>query len=137
MGVSHIYIDRSNDIALLDLNERDKGLLKCPKTPEIGQSVIAIGSPFGLEHTLTQGIVSGLHRDLGELENAFLTDLIQSDTPINPGNSGGPLLDARKGCLIGMNTAIISPTGVNSGIALAIPIDDIDTFIDRYEQKDE
>lgn len=126
---SNIYIDKMSDIAIIDVDVKEGGLKRCTKEAEIGQDVIAIGSPFGLENTLTRGIVSGLHRDLGELEEAYLTDLIQIDAPVNPGNSGGPLLDAKSGCVLGMNTAIISPSGTNAGVGLVIPITSIDKAI--------
>ncbi len=88
---------------------------------EVGQSVLAIGNPFGLDWTLTTGIVSALDRDLPCEAGRAISGLIQTDAAINPGNSGGPLLDAR-GRLIGVNTAIYSPSGASAGIGFAVPV---------------
>ncbi|ABG30455.1 PDZ domain-containing protein [Roseobacter denitrificans] len=87
----------------------------------VGQSVLAIGNPFGLDWTLTTGIVSALDRDI-PIGNGVIEGLIQTDAAINPGNSGGPLLDS-SGRLIGVNTAIFSPSGASSGIGFAVPVD--------------
>jgi len=88
----------------------------------VGQKVLAIGNPFGLQHTLTTGIISSLGREMITQEGVRLRGLIQTDAAINPGNSGGPLLD-REGRLIGINTAILSPSGGNVGIGFAIPVE--------------
>lgn len=88
---------------------------------KVGMRVYAIGNPFGLERTLTTGIVSSLNRSLQIHQNRTIKSIIQIDAAINPGNSGGPLLDTT-GCLIGINTAIASKTGQNSGVGFAIPI---------------
>ena len=88
---------------------------------KVGQSVMAIGNPFGLDWTLTTGIVSALEREI-PIGNGVIEGLIQTDAAINPGNSGGPLLDSA-GRLIGVNTAIFSPTGASSGIGFAVPVD--------------
>ena len=90
----------------------------------VGQSVYAIGNPFGLDWTLTRGIVSALDRALDNDDGTTIEHLIQTDAAINPGNSGGPLLDSA-GRLIGMNTAIYSPSGASAGIGFAVPIDTI------------
>ena len=87
----------------------------------VGQSVLAIGNPFGLDWTLTTGIVSALEREI-PIGNGVIEGLIQTDAAINPGNSGGPLLDS-SGRLIGVNTAIFSPSGASSGIGFAVPVD--------------
>ncbi|MFN4182042.1 MAG: S1C family serine protease, partial [bacterium] len=87
-----------------------------------GQFVLAIGNPFGLESTVTLGIISGFERDIQVDENTRIERLIQTDAAINPGNSGGPLVDSR-GCVVGINTAIIPPTR-GQGISFAIPIND-------------
>lgn len=88
---------------------------------KVGQSVLAIGNPFGLDWTLTTGIVSALDREI-PIGNRVIEGLIQTDAAINPGNSGGPLLDSA-GRLIGVNTAIFSPSGASSGIGFAVPVD--------------
>lgn len=88
----------------------------------VGQSVYAIGNPFGLDQTLTTGIVSALGREIESVAGIPIRDVIQSDAAINPGNSGGPLLDS-SGRLIGVNTAIYSPSGASAGIGFSIPVD--------------
>jgi S1-C subfamily serine protease len=92
---------------------------------KVGQKVFAIGNPFGLDWTLTTGIVSALDRTLdGEGGGPAIDHLIQTDAAINPGNSGGPLLDSA-GRLIGINTAIYSPSGASAGIGFAVPVDTV------------
>ncbi|MGC4099687.1 MAG: trypsin-like peptidase domain-containing protein [Nitrospira sp.] len=81
----------------------------------VGQKVLAIGNPFGLDHTLTTGVVSALGRTIKSMSNRTIEDVIQTDAAINPGNSGGPLLDGA-GRLIGVNTQIVSPSGAYAGI---------------------
>jgi 2-alkenal reductase len=89
----------------------------------VGQRAIAIGNPFGLQRTVTTGVISSLGRTLPRDDSDFqIAELIQTDAAINPGNSGGPLLDSQ-GRVIGINTAIRSLTGVNSGVGFAIPVD--------------
>ena len=95
---------------------------------EVGQRVFAIGNPFGLDQTLTTGIISGLGRRIPSLTGKDIEGMIQTDAAINPGNSGGPLLDSR-GRLIGMNTAIYSPSGTSSGVGFAIPVDTIQRIV--------
>jgi S1-C subfamily serine protease len=87
----------------------------------VGQSVFAIGNPFGLDQTLTTGIVSALGREIQSVAKIPIRDVIQTDAAINPGNSGGPLLDS-SGRLIGVNTAIYSPSGASAGIGFSIPV---------------
>jgi S1-C subfamily serine protease len=87
----------------------------------VGQKVLAIGNPFGLDHTLTTGVISALGREIRSVANTLIEDVIQTDASINPGNSGGPLLDS-KGRVIGVNTAIYSPTGASAGIGFAVPV---------------
>ncbi|MCR9099543.1 MAG: trypsin-like peptidase domain-containing protein [bacterium] len=89
---------------------------------QVGQSVYAIGNPFGLDQTLTTGIVSALGREIESVAGIPIRDVIQTDAAINPGNSGGPLLDS-SGRLIGVNTAIYSPSGASAGIGFSIPVD--------------
>jgi S1-C subfamily serine protease len=95
---------------------------------QVGQSTFAIGDPYGLEQTLTAGIVSALGRQIDTGPNQTLDQVIQTDAAVNPGNSGGPLLDSA-GRLIGMNTAIYSPSGSNAGIGFAIPVDTINRIV--------
>jgi protease Do-like 1, chloroplastic len=90
----------------------------------VGQSVFAIGNPFGLDHTLTTGVISALGREIDSVARIPIRDVIQTDAAINPGNSGGPLLDS-SGRLIGVNTAIYSPSGAYAGIGFAIPVDTV------------
>jgi len=89
---------------------------------KVGQKVLAIGNPFGLEGTLTQGIISSLERSIRARDGRVIEGVIQTDAAINPGNSGGPLLN-RRGELIGVNTAIFTPSGGSVGIGFAIPVD--------------
>jgi S1-C subfamily serine protease len=100
---------------------------------EVGQKVFAIGNPFGLDHTLTTGIVSALGRTITSLLNTPIEDVIQTDAAINPGNSGGPLLDS-SGYLIGVNTAIYSPSGANAGIGFAVPVDTVSRVVPQLIQ---
>lgn len=88
----------------------------------VGQHVLAIGNPFGLDRTLTSGIISGVGRDIMGVSGRMIRGVIQTDASINPGNSGGPLLDSQ-GRLIGVNTAIYSPSGASAGVGFAIPVD--------------
>jgi len=90
----------------------------------VGQHVFAIGNPFGLDHTLTTGVISALGREIDSAASVPIRDVIQTDAAINPGNSGGPLLDS-SGRLIGVNTAIYSPSGAYAGIGFAIPVDTV------------
>jgi S1-C subfamily serine protease len=91
---------------------------------EVGQKAIAIGNPFGLDHTLTVGVVSALGRTMDGIGGVTIRDMIQTDAAINPGNSGGPLLDS-SGTLIGMNTAIFSKSGASAGVGFAVPVSTI------------
>jgi S1-C subfamily serine protease len=95
---------------------------------KVGQITYAIGNPFGLDHTLTTGIVSALGREVKSESGRPLTGAIQTSAAINPGNSGGPLLDSA-GHLIGMTTAILSPSGAFAGIGFAIPVDEINAIV--------
>lgn len=90
----------------------------------VGQMAVAIGSPFGLDYTLSTGVISGLGREIPGMMGLPIRGAIQTDAVINPGNSGGPLLDS-SGRLIGVNTAILSPTGVSVGIGFAVPVDTV------------
>jgi S1-C subfamily serine protease len=95
---------------------------------KVGQATYAIGNPFGLDQTMTTGIVSALGREIATEDGHPIQGVIQTSAPINPGNSGGPLLDSA-GRLIGMNTAIISPSGGSAGIGFAIPVDEINEYV--------
>jgi S1-C subfamily serine protease len=94
----------------------------------VGQKVFAIGNPFGLDWTLTTGIVSALDRSLPGENGTVVSHLIQTDAAINPGNSGGPLLDSA-GRLIGINTAIFSPSGASAGVGFAVPVDTVNRVV--------
>lgn len=94
----------------------------------VGQKVFAIGNPFGLDQTLTTGVVSALGRTIRSATNRPIEDVIQTDAAINPGNSGGPLLDSA-GRLIGVNTAIFSPSGAYAGIGFAVPVDTVNRVV--------
>jgi S1-C subfamily serine protease len=95
---------------------------------QVGQKVFAIGNPFGLDYTLTSGLVSALDRTLSERDGVTIRHLIQTDAAINPGNSGGPLLDSA-GRLVGINTAIYSPSGAYAGIGFAVPVDTVNRVV--------
>jgi S1-C subfamily serine protease len=95
---------------------------------QVGQKVFAIGNPFGLDQSLTAGVISALGREIESVTRRPIRDLIQTDAAINPGNSGGPLLDSA-GRLIGVNTAIFSPSGAYAGIGFAIPVDEINRLV--------
>jgi S1-C subfamily serine protease len=96
----------------------------------VGQRVYAIGNPFGLDQTLTIGIVSALNREIESFNQRSIRGVIQTDAAINPGNSGGPLLDSA-GRLIGVNTQIASPSGASAGIGFAIPVDEVNRIVPR------
>ena len=96
----------------------------------VGQRVYAIGNPFGLDQTLTVGIISALNREIQSVNQRTIRGVIQTDAAINPGNSGGPLLDSA-GRLIGVNTAIFSPSGASAGIGFAIPVDEVNRIVPR------
>ena len=123
--------DPNNDLAVIQVKVPRGKLTPIPlgtsKGLEVGQKVLAIGNPYGLERTLTTGIVSSLGRSIQTDNGRVIQDIIQTDAAINPGNSGGPLLNSQ-GQIIGVNTAILSPGGNNSGsigIGFAIPVDTV------------
>lgn len=99
----------------------------------VGQKVLALGNPFGLDHSLTVGVVSALGRELRAPNGRTIRDVIQTDAAINPGNSGGPLLDSR-GRLIGVNSAIYSPSGASAGIGFAVPVDTVGRLVPQLIQ---
>jgi len=96
----------------------------------VGQTVLAIGNPFGLDHTLTTGIVSALNRSVDNEQGGTIENVIQTDAAINPGNSGGPLIDSA-GRLVGINAMIYSPSGAYAGIGFAVPVDTINRVVPR------
>jgi len=120
------------DLAVVRVGDSDEPLVPLDAgasgTLLVGQNVYAIGNPFGLDHTLTTGVVSALGREIGANYGVRLRDMIQVDAAINPGNSGGPLLDS-KGRLVGINTAILSPSGASAGIGFAVPIDTVKRYV--------
>lgn len=120
------------DLAVLQVDAPKEKLAPIPigssNDLQVGQSAMAIGFPFGLDHTLTTGVVSALGRRMGSPGNRVIEDVIQIDAAINPGNSGGPLLDSA-GRLIGVNTAIPSETKSNAGIGFAIPVDTVNWVV--------
>ncbi|MEA2083245.1 MAG: trypsin-like peptidase domain-containing protein [Thermodesulfobacteriota bacterium] len=99
----------------------------------VGQKVFAIGNPFGLDQTITAGIVSALGREIKSVSGRTIQGVVQTDAAINPGNSGGPLLDSA-GRLIGVNTAIYSPSGINAGIGFAVPVDVVNRVVPELIQ---
>ncbi|MEW6520708.1 MAG: trypsin-like peptidase domain-containing protein [Thermodesulfobacteriota bacterium] len=121
-----------NDIAVLKISAPGKILKPIPVGESasllVGQKVFAIGNPFGLDQTITAGIVSALGREIKSANGMTIHGVIQTDAAINPGNSGGPLLDSA-GRLIGVNTAIYSPDGVNAGIGFAVPADEVNRVV--------
>jgi len=98
------------------------------KNLEVGQKVLAIGNPFGLDSTLTTGIISALGRTIQSMTKRYIHNVIQTDAAINPGNSGGPLLDSF-GRVIGVNTSIVSPSGSSAGIGFAVPVDTVNRIV--------
>ncbi|MBM4442674.1 MAG: trypsin-like peptidase domain-containing protein [Candidatus Rokubacteria bacterium] len=100
----------------------------------VGQRVLAVGNPFGLDHSLTVGVVSALGRELRSPNGRRIRDVIQTDAAINPGNSGGPLLDS-SGRLIGVNTAIYSPSGAFAGVGFAVPVDTVARLVPQLIAK--
>ena len=125
--------DRDNDLAVIQVEAPKQKLtpikLGTSKGLQVGQKVLAIGNPFGLQRTLTTGVISGLERPLQDPRTGRVIDgAIQTDASINPGNSGGPLLNAR-GELIGINTMIYSPSGGSVGIGFAVPVDTANKII--------
>ncbi len=121
-----VGVDASKDLAVLRLHEPNPNARAVPRGRSsglrVGQKVLAIGNPFGLDQTLTVGVVSAMDREIEAANGRTITGVIQTDAAINPGNSGGPLLDSQ-GRLIGINSAILSPSGSSAGIGFAVPVD--------------
>jgi S1-C subfamily serine protease len=121
-----------HDLAVLKIDAPRDRLVKImvgtSSDLQVGQKAFAIGNPFGLDQTLTTGVISGLGREIESVTKVPIRGVIQTDAAINPGNSGGPLLDSA-GRLIGMNTAIYSPSGAYAGIGFAVPVDMINDVV--------
>lgn len=126
------------DLAVLKISAPKERLVPLPvgKSSDllVGQRVLAVGNPFGLDHSLTVGVLSALGRQLSSPNGRTIRDVIQTDAAINPGNSGGPLLDS-SGRLIGVNTAIYSPSGASAGIGFAIPVDTVGRLVPQLITK--
>jgi len=124
--------DPDHDLAVLQIQVPETTLeplaIGTSQDLRVGQKVLAIGNPFGLDHTLTTGVVSALGRTIKSLSNRTIEGVVQTDAAINPGNSGGPLLDSA-GRLIGVNTQIISPSGAYAGIGFAVPVDTVNRIV--------
>ncbi|KAK3137962.1 hypothetical protein QOZ80_5AG0362630 [Eleusine coracana subsp. coracana] len=130
-----VGFDQDKDVAVLRIKAPKDKLRPIPVGVSadllVGQKVYAIGNPFGLDHTLTTGVISGLRREISSAATGRpIQDVIQTDAAINPGNSGGPLLDSA-GNLIGVNTAIYSPSGASSGVGFSIPVDTVGGIVDQ------
>lgn len=127
-----VGIAPDQDLAVLRISAEKSALapLAIGKSSDllVGQKVFAIGNPFGLDHTLTTGVISALGREIQAVTGRTIGGVIQTDAAINPGNSGGPLLDSA-GRLIGMNTSILSPSGASAGLGFAIPVDTINRLV--------
>lgn len=130
-----IGYDQDKDVAVLHIDAPQSQLRPIPVGSStdllVGQKVYAIGNPFGLDHTLTTGVISGLRREISSAATGRpIQDVIQTDAAINPGNSGGPLLDS-SGNLIGINTAIYSPSGASAGVGFSIPVDTVGGIVEQ------
>lgn len=130
--------DPDTDVAVLKIDAPRQELAVIPmgtsENLKVGQKALAIGNPFGLGQTLTTGVISSVGRTLRASNGMLVEDVIQTDASINPGNSGGPLIDS-SGKMIGINTAIFSPTGASVGIGFAIPIDTAKRVLDDLIEK--
>jgi len=126
--------DQATDLAVLRIMAPTEDLqpiaLGSSSDLRVGQKVFAIGNPFGLDQTLTTGVISGLDREIMSVGGYPIQDVIQTDAAINPGNSGGALLDSA-GRLIGVNTAILSPAGTSAGVGFAVPADTVNHIVPR------
>jgi S1-C subfamily serine protease len=127
-----VEVDPDRDLAVIWItapkNKLKPILVGKSEDLQVGQKTFAIGNPFGLDQTLTQGLVSALGREIEADTGRTIKGVIQTDAAINPGNSGGPLLDSA-GRLIGVNTAIVSPSGSSAGIGFAIPVDEVNRVV--------
>jgi S1-C subfamily serine protease len=131
---SIVGADPDHDLAVLRINAMNLNIpplmIGSSNDLRVGQKVLAIGNPFGLDSTLTTGIISALGRTIQSMTKRYIHDVIQTDAAINPGNSGGPLLDSF-GRLIGVNTAIMSPSGTYSGVGFAVPVDTVNRIVTK------
>jgi len=129
---SLVGVSQDKDIAVIKISAPVEKLTPIPlgdsRNLLVGQKVFAIGNPFGLDQTMTSGIVSALGRELPSASGRIIQGMIQTDAAINPGNSGGPLLDSA-GRLIGVNTAIYSPSGASAGIGFAVPVEIVNRVV--------
>ncbi len=125
------------DLAVLKIKASDKLLKSIPigdsKNLKVGQKAISIGNPFGLDYSLTTGVISALGRSMRSISERKIHDVIQTDAAINPGNSGGPLLDS-SGNLIGVSTMIYSPSGASAGVGFAIPVNTVNRVVPHLIQ---
>lgn len=132
-----VGVEPSKDLAVLKIDAPPGKLKPIPIGTsgdlKVGQNVFAIGNPFGLDQTLTTGVISGLGREIQSQTDETIEGVIQTDAAINPGNSGGPLLDSA-GRLIGVNTAIYSPSGAYAGIGFAVPVDIVNDVVPQLIQ---
>ncbi|MGD9852153.1 MAG: S1C family serine protease [Nitrospirales bacterium] len=132
-----IGVDPDHDLAVLRITNKGAKLIPLDignsQDLRVGQRVLAIGNPFGLDHTLTTGIVSALGRSIKSINDRTIEGAIQTDAAINPGNSGGPLLNSA-GQLIGVNTQIVSPSGAFAGIGFAVPVDIVTRVVPQLIQ---
>lgn len=127
-----VGVEPNKDLAVLKIDAPANKLRPIPvgqsSNLKVGQSVYAIGNPFGLDQSLTTGVISALGREIKSVGSIPIRDVIQTDAAINPGNSGGPLLDS-SGRLIGVNTMIYSPSGASAGIGFSIPVDEVNWVV--------
>jgi S1-C subfamily serine protease len=127
-----VGVEPDKDLAVLKIDAPETLLRPIPvgtsSNLQVGQKVFAIGNPFGFDQTLTTGVISGLGREIESVTRRPIQGVIQTDAAINPGNSGGPLLDSA-GRLIGINTAIVSPSGAYAGIGFAVPVDVVNRMV--------
>lgn len=134
VSASLVGASPDHDLAVLRIRVSEAALRPVPigssHDLQVGQKVFAIGNPFGLDQTLTTGIISALNRTMEGPGGRPIESVIQTDASINPGNSGGPLLDSA-GRLIGVNTAIYSPSGASAGIGFAVPVDTVNRVVPR------
>jgi len=127
-----VGVEPDKDLAVIKIDAPGSNLRPIPvgesSDLQVGQKVFAIGNPFGLDQTLTTGVISGLGREILSVTQRPIQGVIQTDAAINPGNSGGPLLDSA-GRLIGVNTAIYSPSGTYAGVGFAVPVDIVNRIV--------